>query len=86
MEKSTRKSVRRLGIRVHRVRAVEVLVNSLHVLAVELARVVLALAAAAVVEPRDVVLSNTRLPVDSDGNPLITGETSVLEHDGSYYV
>jgi beta-xylosidase len=30
-------------------------------------------------------LPNTRLPVDQHGNPLITGESSVLHHEGYYY-
>ena len=31
-------------------------------------------------------LSNTRLPNDQFGNPLITGEADILKHDGAYYV
>lgn len=30
-------------------------------------------------------LSNTALPLDTDGTPVVTGETSVLERQGAYY-
>lgn len=33
----------------------------------------------------EVTLSNTALPRDQNGEPLITGEADVLEHDGAYY-
>ena len=35
---------------------------------------------------RVVTLSNTQLPVDQHGNPIITGEAHVLAHNGSFYV
>ncbi len=35
---------------------------------------------------RTVRLSNTRLPVDTTGAPLLTGETSVLVHGGVFYL
>lgn len=39
----------------------------------------------AVAAHRTVVLPNDRLPTDQHGKPLITGEASVLLHDGAYY-
>lgn len=35
--------------------------------------------------PRTVALSNTALPMDTRGQPLVTGEASVLAHGGAYY-
>ena len=35
---------------------------------------------------RTVILSNTRLPLDTTGAPLLTGETSVLAHGGLFYL
>ena len=45
----------------------------------------MSLALLAVIISRTVQLPNTRLPVDRHGDPLITGEASVLLHDGLYY-
>ena len=47
---------------------------------------VLLLGRAELAMPREVILSNTELPNDSNGTPLITGETSILEHNGSFFV
>ena len=35
--------------------------------------------------PPVAVLSNVDLPLDAAGEQLITGETSVLQHEGFYY-
>ena len=35
---------------------------------------------------KEVVLSNTALPVDTSGNLLLTGELSILQFEGSFYV
>ena len=35
---------------------------------------------------RAATLSNERLPLDSSGQPLITGEASVLAHDGTFFL
>ena len=46
-------------------------------------------AAAAAAAATRVTLSNTRLPVDTDGNTMITGEIQIfnnIERDGYYYV
>jgi len=37
-------------------------------------------------EPRSVSLSNTALPLDDRGLPLLTGEASVLQHGGLFYL
>ena len=39
-----------------------------------------------VVEAKDVALSNVALPHDSSGNLLLTGESSLLAHNGTYYL
>ena len=46
--------------------------------------IVLALSLAS--SARDVTLSNVRLPVDSDGNLMLTGEMSVVRHNSTWYV
>jgi len=33
----------------------------------------------------DVTISNSKLPLDQNGNKIITGEAGVLAHDGAYY-
>ena len=35
--------------------------------------------------PPAAILSNVKLPLDAAGEQLITGETSVLQHEGFYY-
>ena len=37
-------------------------------------------------QSRTIQLSNVALPRDQHGNPIMTGETDVLSHDGSFYV
>ena len=40
---------------------------------------------AALAQARLVTLSNTVLPLDTSGAPLLTGETSILAYNGTYY-
>lgn len=42
--------------------------------------------AVSVAAARTVTLSNTRLPLDTTGAPLLTGEISVLAHEGLFYL
>ena len=37
-------------------------------------------------DARTVSLSNVALPLDQNGELLLTGESSVLQHDGAFYV
>ena len=52
-----------------------------------LAAALLACTAPAAVSAKKVTLSNTALPLDTNGNPLITGEATMLQSpvDGSFY-
>lgn len=45
----------------------------------------LLVALAATAQAAGVSLSNVRLPIDTQGCPLITGEVDVLRHGGAYY-
>ena len=49
------------------------------------APVLAAALAAALGSAKQVTLSNVKLPVDSSGNNLLTGEATLLAHNGSYY-
>lgn len=44
-----------------------------------------AISALQITHAKQVTLDNTKLPIDTNGNQLLTGETSVLVHNGTYY-
>ena len=48
--------------------------------------IVIFLAAVTAASARTVSLSNTRLPKDTAGHLLLTGEADVLAHGGKYYL